>query len=336
MKTYLLTAMALASIIAWSQDERNIIFNHPGNGGTVIIQDIYHDTLPSISRDWRDPLLEGRIGIGVAAINGGQTGGFQPEVELYSQLNDLVGVEVNFSGITDQGDSHYSPEELSQNDAVFKSWSGTASATFTLGDLSKTKLHRVSWRYFTPFNVQYEKHSQAMTRVRYRHQARLGFNIQGGNPLGYTSSISSDATRIVAWNDLSVGNLMLGYAWRLDRWMQVEATNKTSSKNLSRSRTVFADVMMNLHHAIDGDIYEMGNAGGYQYIGDLNPSQLSFSALGVRIGYRGTRMFNIENFGIFHRYELGWRPSYNDSSIGLDQVAPGSKFYFIAAVGIQF
>lgn len=336
MKTILLTTLAFASVIGWSQDERNIIFNHPGNGGTVIVQDIYHDTLPSISRDWQDPLLEGRIGIGIAAINGGQTGGFQPEIELYSQLNELVGVEVNFTGITNQGDSHYSPEELSQNDAVFKTWSGTALATFTLGDTRKTKLHRVTWRYFTPFNVQYEKHSQAMTRVRYRHQARFGWNQQGGNPLGYTSTISNDANQIAAWNELSVGNLMLGYAWRLDRWMQVEATNKTSSKNLSRSRTIYADLMMNLYHSIDGDIYEMDNTGNYQYLGDVNPSQLSFSALGVRIGYRGTRMFNIENFGIFHRYEIGWRPSYNNSSIGLNQVVPGSKLYFTAAVGLQF
>lgn len=337
MKTsLLLSALLLCSFWSLGQDERNITITSPSNGDRgIVINDIFHDTLPSTTTDWEDRLIEGRIGMGLGAINGAQSGGFQAEIELYSQLTDLIGVELYLSGITDQEDNYTGPTVANPTEEVFNSWNGTVLTTFTLSAQRKTKLHRVSWRYYTPFNLTYQKIGRTMTRVQYRHFARVGWNLQGGKILGYTAPYQNDE-RVAIWDDGYVGNLLLGYAWRLDRWLQVQPTNLTDSKNLSRSRTFYADLMMNVFHLTSADVYQRQMDGSYIYESDLNTGQLSFSALGMRLGYRGTRLFNSEGFGLYHRYEMGWRPGYNGNAIGLNTVAPGGKFYLTVAVGLQF
>ncbi len=93
---------------------------------------------------------------------------------------------------------------------------------------------------------------------------------------------------------------------------------------------------MNIYHSADGTVYQGDMLGEYTEVEPFNTRQLSFSALGLRVGYRGTYLFNVSGIGIYHRYEMGWRPAYNNNSVGIYSIHEGSKFYLTAAVGLQF
>lgn len=337
MKALLLTSCILMVSAAQAQNDRGIIINDPSQGGdVVVVQEFDQDTLPSTTRMWRDPYFEARIGMGIGGFNGIQTGGFQPEIEVYSQLSELIGVQASFIGTISQGDNHPAPESIQQNTDVFNSWEANAMAVFTLGETDKRKVHPVSWKYYTPLRVRYEIHSQTQTQVKYRHQARIGWNQRGGHLAGYTSSFADGSDRFVAWNDFNYGNLSLGYAWRMDRILEVLPVKNYGGKNLNRSRTIYIDLLANLFHTADGQIMQGDGLGNYTYVEDVAKSNLSFAALGVRAGYRGTYLFNGEGFGIYHKYEMGWQPAFNDNSLGLNNITAGSQFYFSAAVGLQF
>lgn len=316
--------------------ERTEVIIDPDGDDKVVFHRYIEDTIPSITRPWRDPAFEARIGLGLHMLNGLNSGGISGSVEVSKQITRDFNADISVTGVFGQGDSHPVSGELMTPDYAIDSWMADVGGSMVISDRIRKKVHMVNWKYDTHLGVRYEEHAPTWKQVRHRHLLRAGWNQFGGHPLGFTSpSADSSAQQIVVWNRTHLGNLTLGYAYRMDRILEVLPTEHFSGKNLSRSRVIYADLLLNLQKGISGDLME-SDGNSYRRISSVTEDQLIFSPVGVRMGYRGTYMMKKEAWGFFHKYEMGWRPSYTYSSTELSNVHSMSGFYLSLTAGIQF
>ncbi len=338
MKLFTVTIAVLSCCYAFGQREPGVRINDPDlNDEPLVIQEFIEDTLPSITSFYEDPFAEFRLGIGISAFNGGQTAGANLQFEGYAQVTDFIGVQAGFVGVFQQGDGHAAPTQLQDDASFFNSWDAEGMVVFTASENRRKKIHSVDWKYRVPGAVRYEYHGFTETKVRNRHQIRVGFYQQGGALMGLTSAYNEQADRYIQWNDVSIGSLMAGYQWRFDRLLEVEPSEAHfMGKNLSRSRVLYVDAMVSLFHSADGVIYDGDGNGNYDPVDDIDNGSLTLEPFGIRAGYRGTYLLNLAGLGFYHKYELGWRPSFNGSGENLVNVKDGSPFYFTIGVGIQF
>ncbi|GGH71925.1 hypothetical protein [Phaeocystidibacter marisrubri] len=314
---------------------REVTIDPESEGDVVTIIEYTQDTLPSSTSPFVDRIVEIRAGIGLSGLNGINSGGISGMIEASSQINDRFQLDLGLSGITNQGDAIPTNSDVDYPEYTFDSWEVNVGASIVFSDRQKRYLKPVVWKYYTPFRVRYERHAQTMATARHRHYVRVGWQQAGGSLLGHTSRVTNDAEQVVVWNKFDIGSLSLGYAYRMDRILKVLPSEHFSGKNLSRSRVFYADLLLSPQQHGTGTLFE--NTGtGYVEVDEVKETDLKFMPLGGRIGYRGTYLFNTAGWGVFHKYEMGWRPSYVDSSLDMPEVDAGTGFYFSASVGIQF
>lgn len=347
MKRYstLLFVLAIPSVMAAQKTtvpirteggtNHEVTIDPESEGDVVTIVEYTNDTLPSTTKPFVDRTIEIRAGIGLSGLNGLNSGGFSGIIEASSHINDRFQLDAGISGIFNQGDAIPTSGEVPFPDYTFDSWEVNVGASIVFSDNQKRYLKPVVWKYYTPFKVRYERHAQTMATARHRHYVRAGWMQAGGSPLGHTSRVSNDVEQVVVWNKFDIGSLSLGYAYRMDRILEVLPSEHFGGKNLSRSRVFYADILLSPQHHGTGTLYE-NTGNGYVEVDEVKETDLKFMPLGGRIGYRGTYLLNRAGFGLFHKYELGWRPSYIDSSLEMPEVDNGTGLYFSASVGIQF
>lgn len=338
MKSTLLFLVAfLTSPILFGQSNREEVevTVDPNNGDKVVTRYL-NDTLESNTKPWSDPLWEGRLGIGFTGMNGFRSGGIHLDLEAGSHISELVYIDFKFQGIFNQSDAHTYEGGFHQANMAFDSWNSDLGASFIFSDYEKSKVIPVSWKYNTPLGVRYEEHAETHSIARHRHYIKLGWNQVGGYPIGRTSTTQDSLTRVIDWHRFSISNLSLGYAYRMDRILTVPRQQNFRGKNMSRSRVLYADLLLNVSHDGEGRIMEPNGDGTYTDTGVYHEDLLLFSRVGLRFGYRGTYLYNEGDWGLYHKYELGWRPMYTGSSIPFNNVDPSSNLYFSASVGVQF